>query len=134
MSSILRALKKLESEPRHLEENQPLDSKFVPLAETEPQRTFRSIFMVVLGGGIVCGLVVLAGWWFLSEKPQSPPPQISQSSFQSLQTTQAIILTLISQPLQMQPVRRISILTRPAKANIQERRNSLQASSSGRRS
>ena len=80
MSSILRALKKLENEPRHLEENQPLDSKFVPLAETEPQRTFRSISMLVLGGGIVCGLVVLAGLWLLSEKPQSPPPQISQSS------------------------------------------------------
>ena len=80
MSSILRALKKLENEPRHLEENQPLDSKFVPLADTEPQRTYHGIFMVVLGGGIVCGLVVLAGWWLLSEKPQSPPPQISQSS------------------------------------------------------
>ena len=80
MSSILRALKKLENEPRHLEENQPLDPKFVPLADTEPQRTYHGIFMMVLGGGIVCGLIVLAGLWLLSEKPQSPPPQISQSS------------------------------------------------------
>jgi hypothetical protein len=80
LSSILRALKKLENEPRHLEENQPLDSKFVPLADTEPQRTYHGIFMMVLGGGIVCGLVVLAGWWLLSEKPQSPPSQISHSS------------------------------------------------------
>ena len=80
MSSILRALKKLENEPRHLEENQPLDSKFVPLADTELQRTYPGIFMLVLGGGIVCGLVVLAGWWLLSEKPQSPPSQISHSS------------------------------------------------------
>ena len=82
MSSILRALKKLENEPRHLEENQPLDSKFVPLAETEPQRTYHGIFMVVLGGGIVCGLVVLAGWWLLFEKPHPPPAtqQVSRSS------------------------------------------------------
>ena len=83
MSSILRALKKLENEPRHLEENQPLDSKFVPLADTEPQRTYHGIFMVVLGGGIVCGLVVLAGWWLLSEKPHPPPAatqQVSRSS------------------------------------------------------
>jgi len=82
LSSILRALKKLENEPRHLEENQPLDSKFVPLADTEPQRTYHGIFMVVLGGGIVCGLVVLAGWWLLSEKPQ-PPPAVTEQAFRT---------------------------------------------------
>ena len=73
MSSILRALKKLENEPRHLEENQPLDSKFVPLADTEQQRPISTIFMMVVGGGIVCGLVILAGWWLFSEKGQPPP-------------------------------------------------------------
>ena len=34
MSSILRALKKLESEPRHQEESQSLENKFMPLADT----------------------------------------------------------------------------------------------------
>ena len=29
--------------------------------------------MMVIGGGIVCGLVVLAGWWFFSAKMQAPP-------------------------------------------------------------
>jgi hypothetical protein len=73
LSSILRALKKLENEPRHLEENQPLDSKFVTLADTGPQRSFSSILMMVLGGGFVCGLVILAGWWFFSQESQPPP-------------------------------------------------------------
>jgi len=80
VSSILRALKKLENDPRHLEENRPLDSKFVPLADTEPHRSYPGIFMVVLGGGIVCGLVILAGWWLLSEKPQPPPAATQQAS------------------------------------------------------
>ena len=80
MSSILRALKKLENEPRHLEGNQAMDSKYVPLADTEPHRSYIGIFMVVLGGGLVCGLVVLAGWWLLSEKPQPPPAATQQAS------------------------------------------------------
>ena len=77
MSSILRALKKLENEPRHLEKNQPLDSKFVTLADTGPQRSLSGIFMIVLGSGIVCGLVILAGWWLFSEKSQ-PSPAVTQ--------------------------------------------------------
>jgi hypothetical protein len=72
VSSILRALKKLENEPRHLEGTQPLDSKFVPLADTGTQRPVSSILMVVVGGGIMCGLVILAGWWLFSEKPAMP--------------------------------------------------------------
>ena len=83
MSSILRALKKLENEPRHLEETQPLDSKFVSLADTGPQRSVSSIFLMVVGTGIVCGLVILAGWWLFSEKDQPPltiTPEISQQS------------------------------------------------------
>jgi hypothetical protein len=82
LSSILRALKKLENEPRHLEENHPLDSKYVTLADTEPQRKYPGIFMMVLGGGIVCGLVILAGWWLLSEKPQ-PPPAVTEQAFRT---------------------------------------------------
>ena len=73
MSSILRALKKLENEPRHLEGSRHLDSKFVPLADIGTQRPVSSIFIMVIGGGIVCGLVILAGWWLFSEKFQSPP-------------------------------------------------------------
>ena len=73
MSSILRALKKLENEPRHLEESKPLDNKFMPLADTDTQRPVSSIFIMVISGGIVCGLVILAGWWLFSEKFQPPP-------------------------------------------------------------
>ena len=84
MSSILRALKKLENEPRHLEETQPLDSKFVSLADTGVQRPVSSIFLLVVGTGIVGGLVILAGWWLFSKKDQPPltvTPEISQQSF-----------------------------------------------------
>ncbi len=73
MSSILRALKKLENEPRHLDETRPLDSKFVSLADTELQRPVSKIFIMVVGTGVVCGLVVLAGWWLFSKKNQLPP-------------------------------------------------------------
>jgi general secretion pathway protein B len=83
VSSILRALKKLENEPRHLEKTQPLGSKFVSLADTEPQRPVSSIFLMVVGTGIVCGLVILAGWWLFSEKDQPPPSVIQDISQQS---------------------------------------------------
>jgi len=84
LSSILRALKKLESDPRHREENQPLDSKFVPLADTSPQKTSKGIIMMVIGGGIVCGLVILAGWWLFSEKIRPTPVSPQKISQQSL--------------------------------------------------
>jgi hypothetical protein len=80
LSSILRALKKLENEPRHLEGSRHLDSKFVPLADTGTQRPVSSIFIMVIGGGIVCGLVILAGWWLFSKKFQSPPAASSSIS------------------------------------------------------
>jgi general secretion pathway protein B len=73
LSSILRALKKLENEPRHLEETPPLGSKFIPLADTGPQKKAAAILMLVIGGSIVCGLVILAGWKLFSEKTQPPP-------------------------------------------------------------
>ena len=85
MSSILRALKKLESDPRHLEETPLLDSKFVPLADRGPQKTPAGLIMMVFGGGIVCGLVILAGWWLFSEKTGSSsigPPEVSQQGLQ----------------------------------------------------
>ena len=78
MSSILRALKKLENEPRHLDNSQPMDSKFVPLADTDRKRPVSSIFMMVIGGGIVCGLVILTGWWLLSVE-ETPPAVVSKN-------------------------------------------------------
>lgn len=77
MSSILRALKKLENEPRHQEGTPALESKFVSLADTEPRRSVASTFLRVVGTGIVCGLVILAGWWFFAEK-STPPAPITQ--------------------------------------------------------
>lgn len=81
MSSILRALKKLENDPRHLEENQPLGSKFVPLADIAPQKSRPHIILISVGGGIICGLIFFSGWWLFSEKnePSSVPlPEIAQ--------------------------------------------------------
>ena len=83
MSSILRALKKLENEPRHQEDTHPLDSKFVPLADTGPQKTSKGLIMTAVGTGIVCGLVILAGWWLFSEtKGPAPagPQKISRQA------------------------------------------------------
>lgn len=73
MSSILRALKKLENQPGQANKTQPLDSTFVPLADTGPQKKPANILMVAIGGGLVCGLVVLAGWWLFSAKNQPMP-------------------------------------------------------------
>jgi Type II secretion system protein B len=78
LSSILRALKKLENEPKHLEKTQTLDSKFVPLADTWPPKKSAGRLFLIIGGAIVFGLVIVAGgWWLLSEKKlQAPtPPQ-----------------------------------------------------------
>jgi len=44
----------------------------MPLADTDTQRPVSSIFIMVIGGGIVCGLVILAGWWLFSDKFQPP--------------------------------------------------------------
>ena len=78
MSSILRALKKLEHDPRHLEENRPLDTRFVPLAETAPHKSFAHILLITIGGGIICGLVLLAGWWVFSGHNETPSPTLPE--------------------------------------------------------
>ena len=79
MSSILRALKKLENDSRHLGGNKHLDNKFVPLADTGPRRPAGRIFIMV-GTGIICGLVVLAGWYFFSDRLQPLPPETATLS------------------------------------------------------
>jgi hypothetical protein len=85
LSSILRALKKLENEPRHQEESKYLENQFVPSAEIGAQPPVSSIFIMVIGGGFVCGLVILAGWWLFSENFQTRPvvpasvPQVQKS-------------------------------------------------------
>ena len=92
MSSILRALKKLENEPRHLEQPQALGNKFVPLADTGVQKKPAAIIMMVIGGGIICGIVILAGWWVFSEKnPSSPatPQEVSQQGSQQAEMAKA---------------------------------------------
>ena len=73
MSSILRALKKLEKEPRHLDESRTLESKFVSLADTGPHKRPNGLLIMIIGAGIACGLVVIAGWWLFSDKKQQQP-------------------------------------------------------------
>lgn len=89
MSSILRALKKLENDPRHLEEPGTLESKFVPLADTRQQKKSAGLIIMLLGAGIACGLVILGGWWLLSGKNMQQPTAPQQMSRQNLQKTEA---------------------------------------------
>ena len=79
MSSILRALKKLESEPGRQAGNEPLATALVPLADTGAAGSPAKTAMMVVGGGIVCGVVVLAGWFLLSEKTQAPSPAVQEA-------------------------------------------------------
>ena len=105
MSSILRSLKKLENNPRHMEDSQGLDTKFVPLADTSPPKTSPGFLIMVIGGGIVCGLVILAGWWLFSEKTQPPsivPQEISRQKVLHPETPPAI-------PGELQPTRSAAV-------------------------
>lgn len=88
MSSILRALKKLENDPRHLETNQSLETRFVPLADTRPPKSSASIFVMVIGGAIVCGLVILTGWWLFSGKNHPAPDVPQQISRENVQQSE----------------------------------------------
>jgi general secretion pathway protein B len=90
LSSILRALKKLESEPRHLEDRPFLDSKFVPLADTGPQKNATRLFITVFAGGLVCGLVILAGWWLFSDKSGPPAPSPRETALQKVPQAEVV--------------------------------------------
>ena len=79
MSSILRALKKLESEPRHLEKSQGTDHKYISLAGPEQRRSAIRPLLLFIGGGIACGVVLLGGWWLMHESPQPGSPSIQKS-------------------------------------------------------
>jgi len=87
LSSILRALKKLENDPRHLDEHQSLENKFVPLADHDQQKKYTGPLIMILGGGLVCGLVILAGWWLLSDKKPPSPGVRQQIASQNQQQT-----------------------------------------------
>ena len=105
MSSILRALKKLENEPRHQNTPRSLDSTFVPLADTGTQRPTASVFMMVIAGGIICGLVILGGWWIFSENGQ-PPSVVTQKISPS--DSKLDISPVLSQDLNIKPVSSVS--------------------------
>ena len=105
MSSILRALKKLENEPRHQNTPHSLDSTFVPLADTGTQRRTASVFMMVIAGGIVCGLVILGGWWLFPEKGQ-PPSVVTQKI--SPPDSKLEISPVLSKDLNIKPVSSVS--------------------------
>jgi len=93
LSSILRALKKLETEPGHTGDKQHLDTQFVPLADVSRQKTALPIFKLAIGGGIVCGLVILAGWQLFSRKSEPlevPVPEVSQQSIQATERNTGI--------------------------------------------
>jgi len=79
LSSILRALKKLENDSRHIAGNRSLNTKFVPLADTGSRRSVGRIFLMA-GTGIICGLVVLAGWYFFSGRLAPLPPETATHS------------------------------------------------------
>lgn len=86
MSSILRALKKLENEPKHLEKRTTLDSKFVPLADTNPTQKPRGLLFLIIGGVIIFGLVVLSGgWWLVSEKKLQAPTSSQETAKQQFE-------------------------------------------------
>ena len=89
MSSILRALKKLENDPRHLEKPQTLESKFVSLADTGQQKISTGLLLMIIGAGLVCGLVILTGWWLLSDKTLQQPVAPQQISRQNQQQPEA---------------------------------------------
>jgi general secretion pathway protein B len=82
LSSILRALKKLESEPGRQAGNEPLATRLVPLADTGAAGSPAKAVMMVAGTGIVCGVVVLAGWFLFSEKARAPSPAGQETSRQ----------------------------------------------------
>ena len=79
MSSILRALKKLEKDSRHMGESPSLESKFVPLADTGSQRSAFRFLYIMVGAGVICGLVFLAGWYFFSGRLSTPVPESTKT-------------------------------------------------------
>jgi hypothetical protein len=79
LSSILRALKKLESEPQLLDKSQGTDHKYISLAGPDQRSSTYRPLLLFIGGGIACGMVLLSGWWFMHESPQPDIPSIQES-------------------------------------------------------
>jgi hypothetical protein len=80
LSSILRALKKLESEPQLLDKSQRTDHKYISLAGPEQRSSTYRPLLLFIGGGIACGMVLLGGWWLMSERVQPGASSIQESS------------------------------------------------------
>jgi hypothetical protein len=101
LSSILRALKKLESEPQHLERPEGVDSKYISLAGPEHRTSTVRPLLLFIGGGIACGMVILIGWWFMHDRLQPGAPATQQSSniAQSVDTP----ITEPAKPLSIKP-------------------------------
>ncbi|MBE9521158.1 MAG: hypothetical protein IME97_08505, partial [Proteobacteria bacterium] len=80
MSSILRALKKLESEPKHLDESQGTGHKYISLAGPEHRSSNLRPLLLFIGGGVACGMVLLAGWWFVNGKQEQGASAVKEVS------------------------------------------------------
>jgi len=116
LSSILRALKKLESEPRHLEKTQRVDHKYISLAGPQRRSSAFRPLLLFIGGGIACGMVLLTGWWFMYERVQPDAPSIQESL-----TPASSMDTPLTEPenpspiaVQEQPASQSSALSTPA--------------------
>ncbi|MDX1777066.1 MAG: general secretion pathway protein GspB, partial [Desulfobulbales bacterium] len=59
-------------------------------ADTGRQKTQPGIILMVIGGGVACGLVILAGWWLFSAKSQGPPGAITQIPQQKVPLEEAV--------------------------------------------
>jgi hypothetical protein len=105
LSSILRALKKLENEPKHLEKTKTLDSKFVPLADTSPTPKPRGLLFLIIGGITIFGLVLLSGgWWLVSEKKQQAQTSSQETAKQQPEAEPVIQEKYAIQPKPKTPV------------------------------
>jgi hypothetical protein len=90
LSSILRALKKLESEPQHLKQSEAPENKYFSLAGPDHHKPGARPLLFYVGGGVACGLVLLAGWWIMHDRLQPATSSIQEAAVQtqSLQPTE----------------------------------------------
>ena len=129
MSSILRALKKLESEPQLLDKSQRTDHKYISLAGPKQRSSTYRPLLLFIGGGVACGMVLLGGWWLMSERVQPDASSIQESSNPAstmntpkIEPEKTVSLKPETNPpttVQEQPVSQPSALLAPAEQTIQ---------------